>query len=104
MIHMSRPLLRHPAVFHVRSSGNKHHRFSLCLDKAYCDRIVQVSMVTSLADAAQASILHYAQRITSAASEGASVVDCVIVVPPFFGPPQRQALIDAAQLAGLFIE
>lgn len=57
-----------------------------------------------MADAAQASILHYAQRITSAASEGASVVDCVIVVPPFFGPPQRQALIDAAQLAGLFSE
>ncbi|EIE21504.1 HSP70-domain-containing protein [Coccomyxa subellipsoidea C-169] len=53
------------------------------------------------AEALVASILHYAQRITSAASEGAPVVDCVIVVPPFFGPAQRQGLIDAAQLAGL---
>ncbi len=49
----------------------------------------------------QASILHYAQRITSAASDGAPVIDCVIVVPPFFGPAQRQGLIDAAQLAGM---
>lgn len=29
------------------------------------------------------------------------MVDCVIVVPPFFGPAQRQGLIDAAQLAGM---
>ena len=50
---------------------------------------------------AQASILHYAQSITSAASERAAVVDCVIVVPPFFGPAQRQALTDAAELAGM---
>ena len=52
---------------------------------------------------AQASILHYAASITSAASECAAVVDCVIVVPPFFGPAQRQALIDAAELAGTLI-
>ncbi|CAL8469535.1 g9076 [Coccomyxa elongata] len=53
------------------------------------------------AEALVASILHYAQRITSAASDGAPVLDCVIVVPPFYGPAQRQGLIDAAQLAGL---
>ena len=48
----------------------------------------------------QGSILHYAKQITSAASDGAQVLDCVIVVPPFFGPAQRQALYDAAHLAG----
>ena len=48
----------------------------------------------------QGGILHYAKQITSAASDGAQVLDCVIVVPPFFGPAQRQALYDAAHLAG----
>ena len=48
----------------------------------------------------QASIIHYARRITEAASDGAAVLDCVIAIPAFFGPTQRQALIDAAQLAG----
>lgn len=27
-------------------------------------------------------------------------MDCVLVVPAFWGPPQRQAYIDAAKLAG----
>lgn len=49
---------------------------------------------------AQASIVHYARRITEAASDGAAVLDCVVAVPAFFGPAQRQALVDAAQLAG----
>ena len=48
----------------------------------------------------QASIIHYARRITEAASDGAAVLDCVIAIPAFFGPAQRQALVDAAQLAG----
>lgn len=52
------------------------------------------------AAAAQASIVHYARRITEAASDGAAVLDCVVAVPAFFGPAQRQALVDAAQLAG----
>ena len=46
----------------------------------------------------QGGILHYAKQITSAASDGAQVLDCVIVAPPFFGPAQRQALYDAAHL------
>lgn len=50
--------------------------------------------------ARQASIIHYARRITEAASDGAAVLDCVIAIPAFFGPAQRQALVDAAQLAG----
>ncbi|CAL5229767.1 g13152 [Coccomyxa viridis] len=53
------------------------------------------------AEALVGGILHYAKQITSAASDGAQVLDCVIVVPPFFGPAQRQALYDAAHLAGL---
>ncbi|KAK9826508.1 hypothetical protein WJX81_008378 [Elliptochloris bilobata] len=48
-----------------------------------------------------ASVIHYARRITEAASEGAPVLDCVIAIPAFFGPAQRQALIDSAQLAGV---
>ena len=44
--------------------------------------------------------MHYARRITEAASDGAAVLDCVVAVPAFFGPAQRQALVDAAQLAG----
>jgi hypothetical protein len=52
---------------------------------------------------AQASILHYAKGITEAAAEGAQVKDCVITVPAFFGPTQRQAVIDAASLAGLLV-
>ena len=51
---------------------------------------------------AQGGILHYAKQITSAASDVAQVLDCVIVVPPFFGPAQRQALYDAAHLAGSY--
>lgn len=54
----------------------------------------------ALSWAHQASIIHYARRITEAASDGAAVLDCVIAIPAFFGPAQRQALIDAAQLAG----
>ena len=49
----------------------------------------------------QGGILHYAKQMTSAASDGAQVLDCVIVAPPFFGPAQRQALYDAAHLAGV---
>ncbi|KAK9811690.1 hypothetical protein WJX72_008444 [[Myrmecia] bisecta] len=48
-----------------------------------------------------ASILHYAKAITSAATEGAQILDAVISVPAFFGPAQRQALLDAAALVDL---
>eukprot|EP00967_Tisochrysis_lutea_P076499 scaffold103534_cov24-Tisochrysis_lutea.AAC.1 len=47
----------------------------------------------------QASLLQYAQGIAEAQS-GAPVPDAVVAVPPFFGQAQRQALQDAAQLAG----
>ena len=50
--------------------------------------------------AVQASILQYARRITEAATEGQPAVDCVIAVPPWFGPAQRQALLDAGQVLG----
>jgi len=48
----------------------------------------------------QASLLQYAQGIAEAQS-GAAVPDAVVAVPPFFGQAQRQALQDAAQLAGV---
>lgn len=48
----------------------------------------------------QASLLHYAKGIAQAAAPGAAIVDCVMTVPAFWGPAQRQAYIDAARLAG----
>lgn len=48
----------------------------------------------------QASILHYAKQITEAQS-GGPVPDAVITVPAWFGIAQRQALINAASLAGV---
>jgi hypoxia up-regulated 1 len=48
----------------------------------------------------QASILHYAKEITQAQA-GFLVLDTVIAVPSFFSQSQRQAVIDAAGLAGL---
>ena len=44
--------------------------------------------------------MYYAKQIASAQS-GAPVVDAVIAVPPSFGQVQRQAVMDAATLAGL---
>lgn len=48
----------------------------------------------------QGSLLHYAKGVAEKATEGAAVLDCTIAVPPFFGPAQRQAVIDAAEIAG----
>eukprot|EP00891_Asterochloris_glomerata_P004630 jgi/Astpho2/4630/Aster-00203 len=47
------------------------------------------------------SLLHYARTITSSFVEGAQILDCVIAVPAFWGQAQRQAMTDAAGLAGL---
>ena len=49
----------------------------------------------------QGSLLHYARAITSSFVEGAQILDCVIAVPAFWGQAQRQAMADAAGLAGL---
>ncbi|EFJ52505.1 heat shock protein Hsp70G [Volvox carteri f. nagariensis] len=46
------------------------------------------------------SILYYARQIAEAQA-GAPVLDAVISVPAFFGQRQRQAMADAAHLAGL---
>ena len=56
--------------------------------------------ICELIMALQASIIHYARSITEAATEGAAVLDCVITVPAFWGPTQRQALVDAAKVSG----
>jgi len=48
-----------------------------------------------------ASLLEYAKSLASAAAEESYITDCVLVVPAFFGPSQRRALLDAADLAGL---
>lgn len=50
----------------------------------------------------QGSLLYYAREIAEAAA-GGPVLDAVITVPAFFGQRQRQALIDAAGLAGLSV-
>lgn len=48
----------------------------------------------------QGSLMYYAKEIT-AAQAGEPVLDCVITVPAFFGPAQKQAILDSAQLIGL---
>lgn len=48
-----------------------------------------------------ASLLEYAKNLAIAAAEGSPVSDTVLVVPAFWSPAQRQALLDAAELAGL---
>lgn len=48
----------------------------------------------------QAGIFQHAKQITDAQA-GEPVVDTVITVPAWFGVAQRQAVIDAASLAGL---
>lgn len=48
----------------------------------------------------QAGIFQYAKRITDAQA-GESVIDTVITVPVWMGVTQRQAIMDAARLAGL---
>lgn len=49
----------------------------------------------------QASLLEYARSLAEAAADGAPTSDCVLTVPSYFTPGQRQALLDAAKLAGL---
>ncbi|PNG99289.1 Heat shock protein 17, partial [Tetrabaena socialis] len=49
---------------------------------------------------AQGSILYYARGIAEAQA-GGPVLDAIVTVPAFFGQRQRQALADAATLAGL---
>jgi hypoxia up-regulated 1 len=48
-----------------------------------------------------ASLLEYAARLATAAADGDLVTDCVLIVPPFWTPSQRRALLEAAELAGL---
>ena len=50
---------------------------------------------------AVASLFQYAAGLAQEAAEGVPVTDCVIVVPSYFGPNQRQAIKDAASLANL---
>lgn len=47
-------------------------------------------------------LLNYAKE-TATKSSGFSIKDCVITVPMFWTQSQRQALLDAAQLAGLHV-
>jgi molecular chaperone DnaK (HSP70) len=50
--------------------------------------------------ASQASELSYAQQIART-HVGSEIKDCVIVVPPYWGPHQRRALLDSAEIAGV---
>jgi len=47
-----------------------------------------------------AFVLTYAKQIAEGHAQ-AAVKDCVITIPPFFGHLERQALLDAATIAGL---
>lgn len=55
-------------------------------------------MIVTLYILCQGSILKYAKGITQAQA-GQEVVDCVLTIPSFFGPTQKQAILDAARLA-----
>ena len=48
-----------------------------------------------------ASLFEYAAKLAREAADGIPVSDCVIVVPSYFTPGQRQAMKDAANLANL---
>lgn len=48
-------------------------------------------------------MLHYARGITEAFAGAGQVLDCVITVPAYFGQSQRQAISEAARLAGLTV-
>lgn len=50
---------------------------------------------------AQASLLEYARGIAEAYADRRGLKRCVLTVPPFFGQGRREALADAARLAGL---
>lgn len=50
----------------------------------------------------QGSILYYARGIAEEQA-GSAVTDAVIVVPAYYGQRQRQAIVDAAELAGINI-
>ncbi|PSC68342.1 heat shock 70 kDa 17 isoform A [Micractinium conductrix] len=56
---------------------------------------------TFSAEEVVASLLEYAKGLAEAAADGAPITDAVLAVPASFAPQQRQALLDAAKLAGL---
>lgn len=53
------------------------------------------------AEEAVASLFEYAASLAREAADGIPVTDCVLVVPAYFTPAQRQAMKDAASLANL---
>lgn len=53
------------------------------------------------AEEAVASLFEYAASLAREAAEGLPVTDCVLVVPSYFTPGQRQAMKDAASLVHL---
>jgi len=62
--------------------------------------VAAISNICMIWRCPQAGIFQYAKQITDAqASE--NVIDTVVTVPAWYGVAQRQALIDAASLAGL---
>lgn len=56
---------------------------------------------TYSAEEVVASFLEYAKGLGEAAADGSPVTDAVLAVPAAYTPQQRQALLDAAKLAGL---
>ncbi|CAG9462029.1 unnamed protein product [Pedinophyceae sp. YPF-701] len=53
------------------------------------------------AEEMMAGIFTYAAGLAAAANDGQPVTDCAVAVPAYMTQPQRQAIIDAAKLAGL---
>ncbi|KAK9813694.1 hypothetical protein WJX73_003926 [Symbiochloris irregularis] len=76
-------------------------QYTLTADKDRKTVAVKAGKQQYSAEELVASLLHYAKGVAEKAAEGAAVQDAAIAVPPFFGPAQRQAIMDAADIAGL---
>lgn len=48
----------------------------------------------------QATEISYAQRVAEA-HLGVSIQSCVVLIPAYFGPSQRKAVMDAVELSGM---
>lgn len=74
--------------------------YDIKADAARGTAVYTVDGMSLSAEEAMASILHYAKLRAEAVTTG-EIKDIVIAVPAFFSQAQRQALYDAASIAGL---
>lgn len=93
----------HPALQALASGGHVLPSLAAAGNRSSSSPLLQFEGGASLtAEEAVASLLEYAAGIAGAAAgDGAPPRDVVLVVPSYFGPAARQALLDAASAARL---